>query len=80
MSSATQVDGQVRPTAMLFKDGLQVSTASVKAGREQLRDWIRATLEIDAWAPQWSLFGRVGPGEGGVTARHRLVSDRVRES
>ena len=47
---------------MLFKDGLQVSTASVKLGDEQLRDWIGATLEIDAWTPQWSLLAGLARG------------------
>ena len=64
---------------MLFKDGLQVSTASVKLGDEQLRDWIGATLEIDAWTPQWSLLAGLARGRAALLRGDALVSDPVRE-
>jgi hypothetical protein len=64
---------------MLFKDGLQVSTASVKAGTRAATRLIGATLEIDAWTPQWSLLAGLARGRAALLRGTAFVSDPVRE-
>ena len=45
----------------------------------KLGDWIGATLEIDAWTPQWSLLAGLARGRAALLRGDALVSDPVRE-